>query len=152
PSFGITFKWLDDFEIASSTVAQKLDSHGIVFGMDGLAPVIGDGFVLEGFYFPPKARRFVKAVRNKACMQIVHPVGIVMDLQVALADPSGCDFPGLVGFTLYPIQTGIPAPSGYMMSSSTGNLRKNSNGDILGDGLFCVFPDELRSITRRTLD
>jgi hypothetical protein len=29
---------------------------------------------------------------------------------------------------------------GYMVTSSTGNLRRNEDGDLLGDQLVCVYP------------
>ncbi len=50
-------------------------------------------------------------------MQIVHPVGVVMDLQVALADPTDCEFPGIIGLHIYPIEIELGgATSGYMIS------------------------------------
>ena len=96
PSFAISFHGLHDFHVATPGEARKLYSDGIVFDIKELPPAMGNGFVLEGFYFPPQARRFLKAIGGRPSMQIVHPVGIVMDLQVALTDPTGCDFPASV--------------------------------------------------------
>ena len=57
-----------------------------------------------------------------------------MDLQVVLADPQVCDFPGLIGLHVYHIETNLGGvESGYIMSSSTGNLRMDENNLVVGD-------------------
>ncbi len=153
PSFGITFLGVDDFRLASPKDTQLIETEGIVFNFNDLPPAEGNGYVLEGFYFPPQARRFVRYSGGKYSMQIVHPTGIVIDLKVAVADPADCNFPGVIGLTVRPVDVQFgDATSGYMMSSSTGNLRPNEKGELVGDGLFCAFPDGLRNLPRRDLN
>jgi hypothetical protein len=153
PSFGVTLLGLHYFRPATSSEVADLRAEGILFDADELPPCVGaNGFVLEGFYYPPKARRFVKLAGATASMQIVHPVGVIMDLKVVLSDPSKCDFPGLIGLTLYPIPVKFgEEKSGYMISSSTGNLRRNDCNELVGDGLYCAFPDGMQSLHRRDL-
>lgn len=155
PSFGIAFQGLSDFRAATPKETQNSNcSDWIIFDVKEFPPTPGNGFVLEGFYFPPKGRRFLKCIGSKSSIQIVHPVGVVMDLKAAVADPAACDFPGFIGITIYPNETKFGAqPSGYIVSSSTGNVRRNEKGEIIGgDGLYCVFPDELTNLARRNLD
>lgn len=154
PSFGITLLGLKDFRPATPSEIADLRTQGILFDASELPPCPGaNASALEGFYYPPKARRFVKPTGGSASMQIVHSTQVIMDLQVALSDPSSCDFPGLIGLSLYPIPAKFGnETSGYIISSSTGNLRKNDRGELVGDGLFCAFPDGMRSLARRDLN
>lgn len=58
----------------------------------------------------------------------------------ALLASGRCEWPGLIGIELRREPVGIgPSPS-YIVSSSTGNLRRNENGELLGDGIFCMYP------------
>lgn len=81
---------------------------------------------------PPTARRFVSREGSKFTLQIVHPVGLIMDLQVVLADPEQCAYPGIIDLILYTTEVNFgTAASGYMIASWAENLRKNSKEGII---------------------
>jgi hypothetical protein len=153
PSFGITFLGIDEFAQAKTKDERKISEDGVLFERDELPPSAGNGFILEGFYFSPKDRRFIRQVGNSAYMSLIHPTGIVLDLKVAAADPATCEFAGFVGFTMYPAEVSFgSSQSGYMISSSTGNLQRSPDGKIIGEGLYCAYPDRMKSLDRRSLD
>lgn len=148
PSFGITFWGLSDFQLATPKDQAKL---GIVFDLDDLPNGTENGFVLEGFYFHPRHRGSVKLFRGHQIVQIFHPSGRAMKLRVVMANPNECDFPGLIGFDLRRETTSFSAPSGYVLGSSSGNIRRE-DGERVGDALYCMFPAEMTSDPRRDLN
>jgi hypothetical protein len=98
------------------------------------------GLTVIGYYFPPRWREFVYRDGNCWWMHIVHPDGqAVKRLRVIL---SGVDtaYAGLIGLEARP--HGLPDAHGpgFLLASSTGNLRHNAAGDVLGDQLICSFP------------
>jgi hypothetical protein len=72
---------------------------------------------------------------------IVNPgAQAVLRLRVLLA-PVDSDLPGLIGLQAVPHCLVMPSSGGgYMVTSSTGDLRRNEDGDLLGDQLVCVYP------------
>lgn len=77
-------------------------------------------------------------------MQLVHPnAQAVKLLRVALASKEA-DFPGFIGLEARPHHVnetdGVPR---FFLSSSTGNLRRDPDGALLGDELVCMYPRDV---------
>jgi hypothetical protein len=148
PSFGAAIFGVDQYEQVS---APTKDS--IVFSEAELPELPGaTSLSLEGYYLPPLWRRFVRVTSDgNQLISILHPAGAVLDLRVMLASAK-CAIPGLIGLEVYPSHGELEeAPSGFLLSGSTGNLRRNEKGELLGDGIYCVYP-RLGSSARRSLD
>lgn len=100
------------------------------------------GIVIIGYYFPALWREFVvPSFDGGWVINLVHPEAqAVKPLKVIMASTDS-DFPGLIGIEARPhvVETKTDIP-GFFMSSSTGGLRRNKNGDLLGDQLFCMYP------------
>jgi hypothetical protein len=100
------------------------------------------GLSIIGYYFPPSWREFVYFDANGVpWIDLLHPnAQAVKKLRVLLASKES-DVPGLIGLEARPhgleIATGDPA---FFLTSSTGNLRRNAAGELIGDQLLCVFP------------
>jgi hypothetical protein len=100
------------------------------------------GLRIAGYYLPVPWREYVQRIGpDRYEIGIVNPgAQAVLRLRVLLA-PVDSDLPGLIGLQAVP--HGLLMPSGgagYMVTSSTGNLRRNEDGDLLGDQLVCVYP------------
>ena len=149
PVFGVTLFGINEFE---SEV--EIGYESCIFDEQQMTSVPGaTGFVLEGYYFPPHWRRFIRQASggNKG-ISIVHPSGGVLPLRVLLPNDK-CPIGGFLGVEL----TKIPVffedvRSGYIMSSSTGNVRVNEKKELIGDALFCMYPRLDDSQVRRTVD
>jgi hypothetical protein len=153
PSFIIAFYGLDDFKHDTPNEPIVLNQNDIVFELEELSPSLGSGFVLEGFYFPPTARRFVKSYGNNHVLQIKHPTGLIMDLTVAISDPKTCNYPGIIGLHLYRSNVNIEGQtSGYIMSSATEFVPSKKKGRYSEVGIFCIFPAEMISLAGRDLN
>jgi hypothetical protein len=73
-------------------------------------------------------------------ISIVHPAGALLPLKV-LYPGERCALQGFIGLELYTGIDGlIGASSGFSLSGSTGNLRRDQDGHLLGDGIFAVYP------------
>jgi hypothetical protein len=113
----------------------------IVFKREGLFMAPGDnGLVMESYYFRPEWRRFVKLRSGRPIIHLRHPSGALLELQVC-GPPSNSWRTGFIGIDLWPapIKFGR-AESGFAMSSPTGNLRHNDEGELEADALFAVYP------------
>lgn len=149
PSFGITLLGVDQF-----AQAAKIKGDSCIFSSEEFTPVPGgNGFLLEGFYFPSASRRFVVTEPDGSrTISLVHPTGTLLRLKALLASET-CTLPGLIGLTLYPETVNFDGNAvGFMLSSSTGNIRFNEQGDKLGDGLFCAYPRPSTIPIKRSLD
>jgi hypothetical protein len=106
-------------------------------------------FILEGFYFPPFAKRFVRVnERNEPRLQMAHPSGAILNLKV-LFPAAACQRQGFLGLDMYCSENDSGPETGFFLSGSTGNIRYNEQGEKLGDGIFCCYPkifDEGRSL------
>jgi hypothetical protein len=137
PAFGITIRGIDAFK-----TAPKVTKEFCVFRHDSmyLAPDINT-FHLEAYYFSSPMRRFIrKNVDGEPIISVSHPNGTALPLKV-LVGPNDFISPGFLAVELY--ATNQPKPledSSFTFSSSTGNLRKNEKGELLGDGLYCIYP------------
>ena len=114
-----------------------------MFSHEELTPLPGPVvFSLEGYYLPAVWRRFVRVRPDGTrVIPIVHPAGAVIELK-AIFLSEGCarqNFLGLEMYTLPLIDDEIHEAA-FTISGSTGNLRKNEQGQVLGDGIFCRHP------------
>lgn len=102
--------------------------------------------ILEGYYFPAVWRRFVYVRDGIPMLTIAHPCRAMLELRV-LFPPPLCPLQGFLALDMYdsPFSDEVPPP-GFIFSGPTGNLRRNDQGELLGDGLFCFYPDDERLI------
>lgn len=53
-----------------------------------------------------------------------------------------CAWPGFIGVELYAAQIGMPTDEPtVIVSGSSGNLRRNDKGELLGDAIFAMYPE-----------
>ena len=137
PAFGVTFLGVEQFE-----QENKQQNPECLFDQEELTVIPGtNGFVLEGHYFPVMWRRFIQtAPDGRKTISIVHPTGNILRLKVLLP-PNECPIGGFMGLDLWSELVNFNgAVSGYSISSSTGNMRRNDKGELLGDGISCIYP------------
>jgi hypothetical protein len=152
PAFGLTLRGLDRFEAHDG----REEVGDVMFAQSAIDPLPGAPliYVLEGHYFPALWRRFVRTARDGAkTVEVLHPAGVVLSLRV-LWPPDECDRQGFLGIELYTDFQDEDAPDpahGFILSGSTGNLRRNDEGELLGDGVYCIAPREGFPV-RRSLD
>lgn len=99
------------------------------------------GLRITGYYLPVPWREFVHQREGEQWIDLVHPnAQAVKKLRVALASKES-DLPGLIGLEAVPHGINVAdKESGFFLSSSTGNLRRNEKGELLGDQLVCMYP------------
>lgn len=92
----------------------------------------------EGHYLPPRFRSFVSLAPGGGYrISIVNPQShVVKNLQVVMASKE-CSYPGIIGVAAEPHELGL---EGFILTSSTGSLRRNLKGDLIGEQLVCVYP------------
>lgn len=143
PSFSVAFS-------SPGACGRRVDAgkprERIVFSeseIEHMRPNGMAGLILTGYYFPVQWREFVIRWPDGTWrMPLIHPrAQAVKLLKVALAS-SDCSFPGFIGLEAQPhaVNSDSEVP-GFFMSSSTGNLRRNEAGELLGEGLVCMYPD-----------
>jgi hypothetical protein len=148
PAFTLVIRGIDSFD-----TTERPSPTDVTFGESELtlvpAPRI---FVLEGHYFPPAWRRFIRTgVDGERTINIVHPNGALLGLKVLLP-PEQCPLQGFLGVEIYSEPPEMPDPArGFILSGSTGNIRRNEEGEWLGDGVFCIVPRGQMPV-RRSLD
>lgn len=136
PSFGVTIHGLDRFD------SEPRERAGdITFRRNHVSFVPEPRvLVVEGYFFPPMWRRFIRDADGQPILSVVHPTGMVLALKALL--PRLPDRPFL-GIELYsiPVEPEASEPAhGFTISSSTGNVRKNELGELIADGLYCIVP------------
>jgi hypothetical protein len=100
------------------------------------------GLTIIGYYLPARWREFVYRDDNDAYwVDLVHPNNqATKHLRVILAAVDA-GYAGLIGLEAMPHDLGqTDSPPSFILSTSTGNLRRNDKGDLLGDQLMCVYP------------
>jgi hypothetical protein len=145
PAFGLTMYGLERFE-----KVHRVKDTSCVFRHEELTPVPGPCvFSLEGYYLPALWRRFVR-VRPDGTRFIptVHPAGAVIELS------ERCARQGFLGLEMYtqPLLESEVHEAAFMISGSTGNLRENEQGHLLGDGIYCRYPRDFDVPNQRSLD
>lgn len=148
PAFGITILGVEQFQQAS-----KVKGDSCLFKHEELTPIPGANLLcLEGYYFPPLWRRFIRTERDGTkTISMVHPGGAVLKLKVVFASERSAH-PGFIGLEMYTdIGDFGGVTAGFVLSGPTGQLRQNERGEILGDGIYCMYP-RLNIPTRRSID
>lgn len=143
PTLGPSFSWgfSDPVACGRPTATRK---RTIIFSEIDIEHLRKDlqRLMLVGYFFPPRWREFVyRGVGGDMWLDLVHPnAQAVKRLRVLLASKDA-DLPGLIGLEALP--HGLDEVDGqpsFFVSTSTGNLRRDENGDLLGDQLFCGYP------------
>jgi hypothetical protein len=151
PAFAITLTDLEQFATEAHASADTL-----LFTEADVTPLPeADQIVLEGYYFPPLWRRFIRRDnRGELTISVFHPAKATLHLRVALP-PDSCQLPGFLAFEVYTNylkeEEAGPRP-GFTISGSTGNLRRNEHGEMLGDGIYCFYPAEDFPMAMRNVD
>jgi hypothetical protein len=101
------------------------------------------GLRVVGYYLPVRWREFAyRGTDGEMWLDLVHPnAQAVKRLRVALASKDS-GIPGLIGLEALPhgLTTASDEQPSFFVSTSTGSLRRNENGDLLGDALYCAYP------------
>ncbi len=150
PAFGLSMSGLEQFE----KVTRVRDTP-CVFRHDELTIVPGRHvFALEGYYLPALWRRFVRVRPDGTrVVPLVHPAGVIVELK-AIFPSERCARQAFLGLEMYTVPLAEDEVSGpsFAISGSTGNLRRNEQGQLLGDGIFCRYPHDSGIPIRRSLD
>ncbi len=151
PAFSLSMFGLEHFERAN-----KIKDTPILFRDEEISCMPGTNlFALEGYYLPALWRRFVrKKADGSKTISLSHPAGAVLELKV-IFPPEECARQNFIGLELYTYTAGPESEglaSGFTLSGSTGNLRKNEQGQVLGDGIYCVYPRHATALVRRSLN
>jgi hypothetical protein len=98
------------------------------------------GLSIIGYYLPPRWREFVyRGADGGWWMTLLHPTAQALKPLRVIQASVESELPGLIGLEARPF--GIPGPDpSFFVSTATGNLRRNTKGELLGDQLFCVYP------------
>jgi hypothetical protein len=99
------------------------------------------GLYFTGFYFPPRWREFVFGKGDGTWwINLLHPnAQAALRLRVVLASKES-DLPGFIGLQAVPHGLDEAEEPSFFISTSSGDLRRNANGDLLGDQLVCAYP------------
>lgn len=110
-----------------------------------------NGLALDGHYFQPGMRRFIRThADGNRYVSVLHPSGIVLPLRVVLA-PDKCDLPGFLGLELYATRTGFPEPA-FTLNGPGEKPRKNEQGHNIADVICAAFPGPNNIQCRRDLN
>jgi hypothetical protein len=155
PTFGPSFSLLfsDPFECGREA---QVASSSILFEEADLVHLRKDlpGLRITGYYLPPRWREFVYRADDAYWVHLLHPNGQALKrLRVILASPEA-DYAGLIGLEALPHSlAGVADGPAFILSTSTGNLRRNADGDLLGDQLLCFYPEpDLTSASVQSLN
>lgn len=100
------------------------------------------GVGVTAYYFPVGWRQFVRRVgEGEYNIYIVNPpTQAVLPLRVLLSSAS-CGYPGFIGLEVEARTISFPNDEpGFFVSTATGDLRRNDEGELLGDQLVCMYP------------
>jgi hypothetical protein len=102
-----------------------------------------DGLLVVGYYLPTRWREFAyRGADGTMWLDLVHPnAQAVKHLRGAFASKDS-DISGVIGLEALPhgLAEGKDGQPSFWVSTSTGSLRRNEDGDLLGDTLLCAFP------------
>jgi hypothetical protein len=108
--------------------------------------------VVEGFYFPWEATDHTQRTQDgERVITIRRPLdGKALRLKV-LTPPARCWTFGFLAIHAFlkPVSA-KQEMEGFLVSTATGNIRKNERGELLGDSLFLAYPEILAP--RRNID
>lgn len=141
PAFALALTRFDDVVGETSENADT-----VVFDETDVTPLDdAEVLVVEGYYFPPLWRRFIRCdSMGRLVIRVFHPAKAVVELRVLLP-PTKCKLPGFLGLEAYTqyapssVEDDEAKPS-FIFSGSTGNIRRNDDGELLGDAIYCMYP------------
>jgi hypothetical protein len=82
---------------------------------------------------------------------MAHPAGPTVRLGI-LPSPPDCRIPALIGIEIFPFQAEIEgAESGFVVTSSSGNMQRTETGHLTGEQLLCAYP-RLTELPARSLN
>ncbi|WP_164699939.1 hypothetical protein [Modestobacter sp. KNN46-3] len=144
PAFGPSFQ-LGFSDALACGRASRGRTRTVIFDEEDIEHLRSggiDGLSIVGYYLPVRWREFVYRTSDGSMrIDLVHPnTQAVKRLRVVLASKDS-EIPGLVGLEALP--HGLDAiddqPS-FFVTTSTGSLRRNIYGELVGDQLFCAYP------------
>jgi hypothetical protein len=99
------------------------------------------GLRIVGYYLPGPWREFLmRRAGGQYEIGLVNPSAqAVLNLKVILGSKERA-YPALLGLHAVPHTLPVRADPAFMLSSATGNLRRNRQGELLGDQLVCLYP------------
>ena len=136
PAFGLTVMGPTAFKEAG--IPRETD---VVFSKcDMFTADEENGLIVETYYFHPQWRRFVKKRDGVPTIVLRHPSGGLLELRVC-CPPGNAWRTGFIGIDIWScvVKLGSGA-SGFAMSSPTGALRNNDDGELEGEALFASYP------------
>ncbi len=148
PAFALSMRGVEKFQ-----QANKVRGEVCLFKHEELTPMPNANVLtMEGYYFPPLWRRFIETSQDGTkTISIVHPAGAVLRLKVIFA-PEQCARPGFIGLEMYTdFDDSEDMIDSFILSGSTGNLRENEQGQLLADGIYCMYPRSNIQV-RRSVD
>jgi hypothetical protein len=143
PTFGPSFSLLFSDPLECGRKAEPGGAH-VTFKESDLHHLRKNmaGLRITGFYLPARWREFVyRATDGSYWLHLLHPNGQALKrLRVVLAAVDA-EYSGLLGLEALPHSLeGVGTGPQFILSTSTGNLRRNQDGDLLGDQLLCFYP------------
>jgi hypothetical protein len=147
PALGVTVVGVERFAEHDERRASRGET--VVFDSADVPELPGaTDLRFEAYYFPAIWRRFVRVENGQPVIGLVHPAGVVIPLRVLFPQAS-CERQAFLGVELYRgVGEWVGFDTGFLLSSSTGNLRRNDRGEWLGDALYCMYPREGMSVRR----
>jgi hypothetical protein len=97
---------------------------------------------IEGYILPRLWARFVRKEGNGAFISLNHPTGAVLTMPVVFS-PADVGTSSILAVEVYGDFGNFKEAEqrgGFLISTSTGNLRRSDEGELLGDGLFAASP------------
>ena len=138
PAFSLVVRGIERFDNASHDLRDA-----IVFTEQELTSIPGaNTLILEGHYFPGLWRRFVRVEADGTrTISVMHPAKAILKLKVLFAS-EGCARNGFIGVELYTDRS--PSEYGsspfFALTGSTGNIRRNLEGQVTADSIQCMYP------------
>jgi hypothetical protein len=156
PTFGPSFSLIFSDAIACGRESVPASNH-VVFDESSLLHMRKgmSGLRITGYYLPVRWREFVYRTDDGAYwLHLLHPNGQALKrLRVVLASVDAGQ-PGLIGLEALP--HGVNSLDGnpvFVLSTSTGNLRRDEEGDLLGDQLMCFYAQaDLSDVSMQSLN
>jgi hypothetical protein len=136
PACGVTISKPTAFKEAEAPSKEDV----IFYAADLYRAEKDNGVVIEMYYFPATYRRFVRKSSHGLIIWLNHPAGMVLELRVCMSPQDNWEI-GFLGVDLWPVSTKLgESDSGFSISSPTGNLARDSKGDLEGDAIYAMYP------------
>lgn len=139
PSFALAFS-----DPHKTGRRSKGGPRSVVFAEDDINHMRASGVTglrIVGYYFPVPWREYVvRDARGQYEIGIINPSAqAVLNLKVILGSKES-KRPALIGLQAVPHTLLAPSDPAFALMSSTGNVRRNRQGELLGDQLVCFYP------------